>query len=93
MPPELRDEILQVTSDNNQPEVAYRLRFKNMFMGKWIKHSSLYPSWIPRLWKPEKIRWKREANPVAVIDGPVGFLQNHFLFPLLPEEACLLNSK
>jgi len=79
VPPELRDEILKVTSDKERAEVAYRLRFKNMFMGKWIKHSSLYPSWIPRLWRPEKIRWKREANPVAVIDGPVGFLQNHFL--------------
>jgi len=27
---------------------------------------------------PEKIRWKREANPAAIIDGPVGYLQNHF---------------
>jgi len=79
VPAELRDEILQVTSDPNRPEVAYRVRFKNMLHGKWIKRSSLYPSWIPRLWRPEKIRWKRAANPVAIIDGPVGYLQNHFL--------------
>jgi glycosyltransferase involved in cell wall biosynthesis len=78
VPAELRDEILEVTSDPGRPEVAYRLRFKNMLCGKWIKHSSLYPSWIPRLWRPERIRWKREANPVAIIDGPVGYLQNHF---------------
>lgn len=78
VPPELRDEILEVTSDLTRPEVAYRLRFKNMLCGKWIKRSSMYPSWIPRLWKPDKIRWKREANPVAAIDGPVGFLKNHF---------------
>lgn len=76
--PELRDEILQVTSDLNRAEVAYRVRFKNVLHGKWIKRSSLYPTWIPRLWRPEKIRWKREANPVALIDGPVGSLQNHF---------------
>ena len=78
VPPELRDEILQVTSDPNRPEVAYRMRFKNMLAGRWIRRSSLYPSWIPRLWRPEKIRWKRAANPVAIIDGPVGLLQNHF---------------
>ena len=76
--PELRDEILQVTSDPNRPEVAYRVRFKNMLHDGWIKRSSLYPSWIPRLWRPEKIRWKRQANPVAVIDSPVGYLQSHF---------------
>lgn len=78
VPYELRDEILKVTSEKNRPEVAYRLRFKNMFMDRWIKRSSMYPSWIPRLFKPDKIRWEREANPVAIIDGPVGFLQNHF---------------
>ncbi len=78
VPPELRDEILQVTSDPARREVAYRVRFKNILGGRWIKRSSLYPSWIPRLWRPERIRWKRDANPVAIIDGPVGFLQNHF---------------
>jgi len=78
MPSELRDEILKVTSEKDRAEVAYRVRFKNMMCGRWIRRSSLYPSWIPRLWKPEKIRWKREANPVAIIDGPVGRLQNHF---------------
>jgi glycosyltransferase involved in cell wall biosynthesis len=78
VPAELRDEILEVTSDPSRPEVAYRVRFKNMFCGKWIRHSSGYPSWIARLWRPDKIRWQRKANPVAVIDGPVGFLKNHF---------------
>lgn len=78
VPAALRDEILAVTSDPHREEVAYRVRFKNMLCGRWIRRSSLYPSWIPRLWRPEKIRWKRQANPVAVIDGPVGYLQNHF---------------
>ncbi len=78
VPSELRDEILKVTADKDRPEVAYRVRFKNMFMDRWIKRSSMYPSWIPRLFKPNKIHWEREANPVAIIDGPVGFLQNHF---------------
>ncbi len=75
---ELRDEILKVTSEKDHPEVAFRVRFKNMFMNRWIKHSSMYPSWIARLFKSNKIRWEREANPVAIIDGPVGFLQSHF---------------
>lgn len=76
---ELAREIGTVTGDHTRPEVAYRVRFKNILFGRWIKRSSMYPSWIPRLWKPDKIRWQREANPVATIDGPVGHLRSHFV--------------
>jgi glycosyltransferase involved in cell wall biosynthesis len=76
--PELRKEMLDVVS--RQPaEVVFRVRFKNMFMGKWIRRSSLYPTWVTRLFRPGKIRWEREANPVAIVDGATGFLQEHFL--------------
>ena len=81
--PELAHEIRQVTSDTLRPEVAYFVRRKNIFMGKWLKHGGQYNVWIARLWRPDKIRWERAANPVAVIDGPVGHLENdfvHYLF-------------
>jgi len=76
--PELRDEMLAVVA-RPPSEVVFRVRFKNMFMGKWIRRSSLYPTWVPRLFRPEKIRWEREANPVPIVDGETGFLQQHFL--------------
>ncbi|MCK4624729.1 MAG: glycosyltransferase family 2 protein [Phycisphaerae bacterium] len=79
MPPELAEEIGQVTLDISRPEVCYRLRFKNMLFGRWIKHSSIYPTWVPRLWMPEKIRWRRGANPIAIVDGPEGRLNSHFI--------------
>jgi glycosyltransferase involved in cell wall biosynthesis len=77
--PELRDEILQVVSDLNRKEVVYRLRYKNMFMGGWNRHSSMYPTWVPRLFRPEHIRWERGANPVPIVNGKEGQLQGHFL--------------
>ncbi|MHC4294853.1 MAG: glycosyltransferase family 2 protein, partial [Planctomycetota bacterium] len=77
--PELVEEMRQVVSDPSREEVCYRLRFKNLLFGKWIRHSSMYPTWVPRLWKPQKIRWKRGANPVAIVDGPEGRLKNHFI--------------
>jgi glycosyltransferase involved in cell wall biosynthesis len=76
--PELRDELRRVVAADPR-EVCFRLRFKNMFMGKWIRWSSLYPTWVPRLFRPEKIRWEREANPVALVDGETGYLKEHFL--------------
>ena len=77
--PELADEILSVTSDSDCTDVLYRVRYKNFFMGKWIKYSSLYPTWVPRLFKPDKIRWERGANPIAIADGSEGRLKEHFL--------------
>jgi len=52
---ELRDEMLSVVADKSRQEVAYRVRFKLMFMGKWLKHASLYPTWVIRLFRPEKL--------------------------------------
>src|SRR5262245_49302744 len=54
-PAELRDEMLSVVADTDRPEVAFRVRFKTVFMGRWIRHSSLYPTWVVRLVRPEKI--------------------------------------
>jgi len=78
-PPELRDEMLAVVADPNRQEAAYRVRFKVMFMGQWIKHSSLYPTWVVRLVRPDKAVFEREINSVCVVDGPVGQLKNHFI--------------
>jgi len=78
-PPELAEEIEQVTSDTLRSEVAYYVRRRNMLFGKWLKHGGQYNVWIARLWKPDRIRWERAANPVAVIDGPVGHLKNDFI--------------
>jgi hypothetical protein len=76
---ELREEILRVTGDASRAEVLFRVRFKTMFMGRFLRHSSMYPTWVPRLFKPDHIRWERNANPVAVADGPQGKLEGHFL--------------
>jgi glycosyltransferase involved in cell wall biosynthesis len=77
-PPELRAEMLQVVGDHTRNEVAYRVRFKTMFQGKWIRHCSLYPTWVVRLFQPEKISFERSINLRYVVHGLEGRLQNHF---------------
>ena len=52
---------------------------KDMFMGTWIRHSSFYPCWFSRLYRPEKIRWELVINPVTLIAGPTDRLEGHFL--------------
>lgn len=78
-PADLRDEILAIAADPSRPEVAFRVRFKTVFMGQWLRHSSLYPTWIVRLAKPSHIRFEREINLQVVADGPEGKLSGHLL--------------
>jgi len=77
-PQSLSDEMRKVVADCCRAEVAYRVRFKHMFMGRWLKHSSLYPTWVVRLFRPERVRFERMVNLRYVIDGPVGTLKQHF---------------
>lgn len=57
---------------------AYAIPYRNMFWGSWIKHSSSYPIWIPRLFRAGRpIYEDREVNPTIRI--PAGRLQNQFV--------------
>ena len=76
---ELVDEILKVTSDPETAHSAFRLRYRNMFMGRWINHASTYPVWIIRLVRPERVTYEvRETNIHPIVDGTVGELRGHF---------------
>ncbi|WP_274425389.1 glycosyltransferase family 2 protein [Chelativorans sp. YIM 93263] len=78
-PPELRDEMLAIAADPECPEAMFKARYKNMFLGKWIRHSSLYPTWITRMVRPDRVRFERQVHSVCVADGPTGQLKNHFI--------------
>lgn len=77
-PEDLRDEILE-RARAAAPESAFRMRRKDFYMGRWLKHAQLYPSWFVRLFRPSRIRYERLVNPVAVVDGPVGDMLAHIL--------------
>lgn len=79
VPKELAEEIMRVASDPEAGHVAYRVRRRDHYQGVWIKRSTSYPLWIVRLFKPDKIRWARKANPVPEIDGTVGSLENDYI--------------
>ena len=79
-PPDLRNEMQAIATDPSRPEAFFRIRYKNMFMGRWIKHSSLYPTWIPRFYRPDRITgFEREAHSRPIGTGPAGRLEAHFI--------------
>jgi glycosyltransferase involved in cell wall biosynthesis len=78
-PPELRDEMLSIVAAPERPEVAFRIRRKDFFMGRWLRYSSLYPTWFVRLVRPEAVCFQREINLRVVANGQVGILESHIV--------------
>jgi glycosyltransferase involved in cell wall biosynthesis len=75
---ELIDEMMKVTAVPDSPVNAFRMRRKDFFMGNWIKHSTLYPSWFIRLYKPKSIRYEpRSVHEYPTVGGEVGELKGH----------------
>lgn len=79
VPPELRDELTRAAADAGNAHGAWRLRYKNFFMGRWIKRSSSYPVWLIRFVRPSKVRYEvRETNIHPIVEGTIGELKGHF---------------
>ena len=76
--PELAADVMRAASAA-APQSAFRVRRKDMFMGRWLKHAQLYPTWLVRLFRPTRIRYERLVNPVAMVDGPTGVLEGHII--------------
>lgn len=77
--PELAAEILTTVRDHGEDHDLFRMRRKDMFMGRWIKHSSGYPTWFGRLLKLGRVRVEREINEEYIAIGGTGLLENHLL--------------
>ncbi|MFM8331386.1 MAG: hypothetical protein ACKN9T_06830 [Candidatus Methylumidiphilus sp.] len=64
-PPELAQKI-QASSSIESKHAAYRIRRKDFFMGAWLKHAQLYPTWLARLFRPENISYPRLVNRLPI---------------------------
>ncbi|MFM8573397.1 MAG: glycosyltransferase family 2 protein [Pirellula sp.] len=78
VPEELKQELLRIAVLDSATDVAYRLRYKNFFMDRWIKHCGIYPVWVLRFFRPAYVRWERIVNCTPLVDGTIGNLQSHF---------------
>ncbi len=57
--------------------VAGRIRRRDFFQGRWLKHAQLSPFYI-RLVRPTRVQYVREVNEVLVADGDVADLAAPF---------------
>jgi glycosyltransferase involved in cell wall biosynthesis len=79
VPSNLRDEMLARVAAAGPDVAAFRLRRKDMFMGRWLRRSTGYPTWATRLIRAGRVHVEREINEEVVVDGRVDYLDQHFL--------------
>jgi glycosyltransferase involved in cell wall biosynthesis len=81
MTPELASSI-QKTVASPADCVAFRVRRRDFFLGRWLRHVQTSPFYL-RLFRPEKMRYERLVNPVSIADGSVGMVDgflDHYPF-------------
>jgi glycosyltransferase involved in cell wall biosynthesis len=82
IPEDFIEEIRSVTAQIDNPVTLYRMRRKDMFMGRWLKRSSGYPTWFGRLFRKGEVSVEREINEEYYTDGEIGLLEGHLIhFP------------
>ncbi|HHH44564.1 MAG TPA: glycosyltransferase family 2 protein [Gammaproteobacteria bacterium] len=77
VPDELAGEIRAAVSSCPDDVSMFRMRRKDFLMGKWLKHSSGYPTWFGRLIRGGCVRVERSINEEYCTDGKVISLEHH----------------
>jgi glycosyltransferase involved in cell wall biosynthesis len=59
--------------------VGFYLTYRNFFLGTWIKHCTLYPSWQLRLLKLGEVRFQKEGHGQREVSkGPLGYIREPY---------------
>lgn len=77
LPSELVDELAQFVQAAPQSTAAARLRRRDIWWGRWLKHAQISPFYV-RLARVGHTHYEREVNEVMVVDGDIANLRTHF---------------
>lgn len=73
--PELADEI-SATINNPEAKTGYWIPRKNWFLGRYLMKGGVYPDYTLRLYRKGKGHLPQiDVHEQAIVDGPVGYLQ------------------
>jgi glycosyltransferase involved in cell wall biosynthesis len=62
VPPELAEELTAIASVDPFGVGAYRVRRRFFMWGRWLKHSSLYPTWVVRFVRRDRVRYLNRGH-------------------------------
>lgn len=79
IPDEMRIEIVTLINNASEDVSALYFRRKDIVFGRWLKRSTGYPTWAPRVFKNTRVKVTREINEHFEIDGKLVKMRSHFL--------------
>lgn len=78
--PALAAEIRRAVRDAPGDVAAFMMRRRDWFRGRWIRRSTLYPTWFVRLFRRERARWDgRAVHERLIVDGRIARLRGHLV--------------
>jgi glycosyltransferase involved in cell wall biosynthesis len=80
VPPELSLELAQLAATNRPHMGAYRLKRRFYMWGRWLRYSSLYPSWVVRFVHRRKVEYvNRGHGETQKVNGEVGEIRSFLI--------------
>jgi glycosyltransferase involved in cell wall biosynthesis len=80
VPSELAFEINRLARSSVADIGAYRLTRRFYLWGRWLRYSSLYPTWVVRFVHKSRIEFlNRGHGETQVVNGGIGQLENHLI--------------
>lgn len=79
IPPPLAEEIGRILNRDGEGCAGFYLSRRFFFLGRWLKHGGLYPTWLLRLFKRQAVRVEeRPMNEHVVLNGVAGHFKEPF---------------
>ena len=75
VPPELAAELALIAADEPAGVGAFRVRRRFYFWGRWLRRSSLYPTWVVRFIRVGRVRYENRGHAeTQQVEGRIGDL-------------------
>lgn len=79
VPPEMVDELRQISSVSSTV-AAFRVARRFYWWGKWLRYSSLYPSYVVRLVRRGRVRYMNRGHAeTQEVDGEIASLRSDLI--------------
>ena len=80
VPAELADELCRIARENPDEVGAFRLRRRFYMWGRWLRYSSLYPTWVVRFIHKDRVRYiNRGHAETQEVQGEIRDLENDLI--------------